>query len=229
VALKEQAGSPLHPLRQFHWIGRRVRLRVPFRRFGGFRGAPRVLSNVSREDCHNRAVIPFGRVPSDPFEGVDATETYLQPWVPIVVRRPELVDGPREAVCDLPLLSKPLCLFLAFARLFQLIRGARPCEVQPAKSGKSGEQHTYGLNEVLLLRGVGRMDPDPKKHDQQDGSEDGSGYGEPYQATTIGLVLVARSHSIFLSRFLRHSNAFRLPPIPSRQVHYLRYSPKCLE
>ena len=39
----------------------------------GRRGAQRVLPNVSREDCHNRAVIPFGRVPSDPFERVDAT------------------------------------------------------------------------------------------------------------------------------------------------------------
>src|SRR5215210_2516478 len=45
---------------------------------------------------------------------------------------------------------------------------------------------------------------------------------EPHQAATRGLVLVVRSNSISLSRFLGHRNGFRPPPIPSRQVHYLR-------
>src|SRR5215203_4696685 len=45
---------------------------------------------------------------------------------------------------------------------------------------------------------------------------------EPHQAATRGLVLIVRSDSISLSRFLRHRNGFRPPPIPSRQVHCLR-------
>jgi hypothetical protein len=68
------------------------------------------------------------------------------------------------------------------------------------------------LDEVLLLRGCVRFDVEPQNH----GQEDGSGYREPYQAATRGLVLVARSVSIFMSRLLCHENGFCLPPIPSR-------------
>jgi hypothetical protein len=74
------------------WL-RRSRLLRPFNRFGsgfvpsrchvrGPFGGPgslgSVLPNVSRKDLHNRAVVPLWRVPSDPFESIDATETYLQ-------------------------------------------------------------------------------------------------------------------------------------------------------
>jgi hypothetical protein len=97
---------------------------------GGFRSLSSVLPNVSCKDFHNRAVVPLWRVPSDPFKGIDAAQAYLNPWSTIVISRPELVDSPREALRDLPLLGKPLGLFLAFTGLLQLIPGALPSLLQ---------------------------------------------------------------------------------------------------
>lgn len=49
---------------------------------------------------------PIGRLIVDSFESVDAAEAYLKAWVPLVVRRAELVDGAGEAFCDLALLGE---------------------------------------------------------------------------------------------------------------------------
>jgi hypothetical protein len=56
------------------FVRRRGRVRGPREGFRSFRS---VLPNVSRKNFHNRAVVPLWRVPSDPFESVDATEAYL--------------------------------------------------------------------------------------------------------------------------------------------------------
>jgi len=124
------------------WLSRLLR---PFIRFGGgfvrrrsrVRGSvggprrlSRVLPNVSCKDFHNRAVVPLWRVPCDPFKGIDAAQAYLNPWSAIVKSGPELVDSPREALRDLPLLGKPLGFFLAFTGLLQLIPGALPSLLQ---------------------------------------------------------------------------------------------------
>src|SRR5215212_68986 len=82
----------------------RSRFRGPF---GGSRRLRSVLPNVSRKDFHNRAVVSSWEVlhregvPGDPFEGVDAAETYFHPFVSLIVSLPQLVDRPREAFRDL--------------------------------------------------------------------------------------------------------------------------------
>jgi hypothetical protein len=45
----------------------------------------------------------FFGLPSDPFEGVDAAYPDLEEFVPRTIRGPQLIDGTREALCDLPL------------------------------------------------------------------------------------------------------------------------------
>jgi hypothetical protein len=51
------------------FVRRRSLVRRPA---GGPRSLRSILPNVGCEDFHNRAVVPLWRVPSDPFEGLDA-------------------------------------------------------------------------------------------------------------------------------------------------------------
>jgi hypothetical protein len=53
-------------------------------RLGGSRSFRSVPPNVSRKDFHNRAVVPFRRVPSDPFERIDTTKAYSSLGSPVV-------------------------------------------------------------------------------------------------------------------------------------------------
>src|SRR5215203_5040684 len=78
-----------------------------------------ILPDVRGQDLHDRLVVFFG-LSSDPFEGVDTAYPDLEQLVVILVNLPELVNGPREAVCDLPLLSS-LCV------CSWLLRACRSC------------------------------------------------------------------------------------------------------
>jgi hypothetical protein len=49
---------------------------------------------------------PLRRLLVDPFKGVDTAKAYLQLLLTFIVRRPELIDGTREAFGELSLLSE---------------------------------------------------------------------------------------------------------------------------
>ena len=147
---------------------------------GGPKSFRSVLPNVSRKDFHNRTVVPSWGVlhregvPRDPFQSVDAAETYLKPRVPIVGGGPKLVDGTREAFRDLLVASG-----------FQLLLGdldPPPREVEPEEKAETTDD-LRPSPAVLVHQGraffgrhaLGEVPSLQLRQKPQDGDED---YGE---------------------------------------------------
>src|SRR5215208_3442352 len=61
-----------------------------------------VLPDVGSQDLHDGPVVVFFGLAGDPFEGVDAAYSDLKEFLP-VLDLPQLIDGPGEAIGDLPL------------------------------------------------------------------------------------------------------------------------------
>jgi hypothetical protein len=67
-----------------------------------------MLPNIGSQNFHNRPVILLlGGISGNPFEGIDATQANFQPWrVCSLHGRPELVNRPCKAFCNLTLLGQ---------------------------------------------------------------------------------------------------------------------------
>jgi hypothetical protein len=89
-----------------------------------------MLADVGGKDLDDGTAVVLG-VPGDALEGVDAAQTDLQALLAVVVGRPELVDGAREALGDLPPLRELEGALGGLARLAQV----PPREVEPAEAG----------------------------------------------------------------------------------------------
>jgi len=112
-----------------------------------------ILPDVGSKDFHDRTVVPFRGIPGDPSEGIDPAKTYLQPFVSLIASRPELVDGAREAIRDLPL---PVDL-----------QGA-PGEVEAREEGRATQDLRQAQDKVFTFSRLVRGDVPVQEHQQSD-------------------------------------------------------------
>src|SRR5829696_10380535 len=100
-----------------------------------FRRPRSVLPDVGCQDLHDRPVVFFG-LPGDPFEGVDTAYPDLQQLVVILTNLPELIDGPGEALGDLP---------------FAVDLQGAPGEVEAREECRAAQNLCQSQHEILLL------------------------------------------------------------------------------